>query len=61
MVFCSMAEKIIKCLPEFLHPSPPIVEQISSNFVGCFVDVDIASTQNFNNRINSGQINGEDH
>lgn len=60
MAFCGMAEKMIKCLLEFLHPSPPILEQISSNFVG-FVDVDIDSTENFSNRISSGQINGEDH
>lgn len=61
MAFCTMAEKIIKCQLEFLHPSSPTVEQIKSNFTGCFADVDSASTENFNNKINSGQINGEDH
>lgn len=50
MAFCSTAEKIIKCLLEFLHLSSPTVEQINSNFLGCFVDVDIAFTQTFSNK-----------
>lgn len=55
--FCSMAEKIVKELFEFLHLS---YNKKSSTFVHCFVDLGIASAQNFNNKNNSGQISDED-
>lgn len=55
MAFQSMAEKIIKSLLESFHLSSPTVEQINSIFFSCFVDVDVAFTQTYNNKISLGQ------